>query len=185
MLTKKERKILSGEIEVKDSYLRSVRLRAKRKAQKALEDLTFLARTQGLPERTKEKIFAPDKLADLIDAVLTCELKLQKTKRLPPSMGRKRPKYGGCFIKVAGVRRRPNGAPEIRTDLQRFLSTSRRILATIHKKLSDKCHLESADEVVEFKQSPNGELIVAVSTLKGWLKNAEKPETTKILVIEE
>lgn len=148
LLTQNERDIIEGSKEVKKGYRRQVIFKAKHKADEALGDLTFLARSERLSEKTKREIFKEKALGDLIGSVLAFEYVRHGSHRLPLALGRKWPLkpnwksmggipvLGGRWVTVGGVARDAAGSPVKRNDILMRLRIAHRMLRTIHQKLS-------------------------------------------------
>jgi len=187
MLSKKQKLILKGKVEVEDSYKRKVRSEAFSKAQDAVDDLLVLA--TKFPEQSLERVFPPEKVAKLVNTLLEVKLERLKTKRLPPSMGRKRPLRRKTFIQLAGVWRKSDGSLLKRPDLKRRLILAHSILSAIHQSLSQLSELKHSQQVLrlerdgqEVKLSVSGFKLHSRKTNRYNFQSKEVEETTQQLV---
>lgn len=142
MLTAKEKAILSRKEQVSKDYFYKTRERARKKARKSLESLTFLADHYAESIETK----------DIIEFVATVlkhgEIdRFQRLKkRLPPSMGsRKR----GPWVQLGGVLRTRKGAPLRKPEILSKITLAYDLLQVTHKSLSELSPLKYARQVIK------------------------------------
>lgn len=102
--------------------------RNRERADRTLQDLELLFK--NLPERDREKVFTPEKLAKFMGVILKIEIQRSKRQRLPPSKGYRE------WIRYGGIQRTENGAPLKSPDVYWKLSITHAILSEICENLS-------------------------------------------------
>lgn len=162
MLSRRERQIIANKEDVNGSYKRKVKSKAFSKALKALDDLILLA--TEFPGDSLEKVFNPEKITKLLDALLKDELKPTEVFRLPPSMGRARPLRGRYWVRIGGVKREKNGSPIRKHVLRRRLILAHSISTVVHRNLSQLSPL--GPKQIVWLKTISGEIVLSVSKCK-------------------
>jgi len=182
MLTPNEKRILCGARKVKPCYLWNKRSIARKKADKALEDLIFLAETDP-------KLVSYEKIVKLVESYLKhgrITTQERWVKRLPSSLDyeKKRPQKGKYWVKMGGVPRNGKGAPLKKTQLRRKTLFAYELLKVIYTELSEVSILgEHVNQVLTLKATKKGLKLSGIN-FKDWLRNkAQSLVKPKILVI--
>lgn len=178
MLAKQEKRILKHGREVASAnYVRIVRSRVVKKSQKAIDDLLFIA--AELPEQSLRRIFTQEKMAKLIRVLLKADLEVITSQRLPPSMGRERPKKSRRWAQLAGPWRDKSGGLLKRPDLHRRTLLAYAISKATHESLSELCRFKHLKSVVWLMKKER-KIKISVSNLRrGTMKSSRYNFKTK------
>jgi hypothetical protein len=180
-LTSREKQVLK-DASVSPGYKWKVQYQARKKASMEMEDLRFLA--EVYPEA-----IPVERLVSVIEKILehgTIKAWDRQIKYLPPSFGHKL-KAKKRWIKLAGVLRRPDGAPFKKFHIYWKLYLSMRLLRIIHEKLfklsehfSSFSHKQTVLELIPEKP---GKISLRITLLDSWMKRAGKLKRVQILAV--
>jgi len=164
--SKKRKNITVGEFEVTSNYVRQIHYRVKKKTQKGLKDLIFLA--ENYPEYLQD-----ENVVEFLAAKLSHgTIRLEDRKRKPRSM---RSKKYRSWVQMAGTLHAENGAPLRKPEIHNKVWLAFKMLQSVHEALSNLSFFNAMQVIRLVKEGEKIDVHFAIlATEKGEIMALDK-----------